>query len=132
MSKQKDKCVFNESWLTDKRFSEWLKKETNHRAYCKFCAKDFDVSNIGVSALKSNAEGQKHREIEKLRTANTGVFFNKAGSTGSSAVTTVTKSAGSIQTLPSVILPLKVVKAEIIWVLKVVNSLYSLFNSWIF
>lgn len=123
MSKQKDKCIFNDSWLSDQRFSEWLKKATAYRAYCKLCAKDFDISNMGVSALVSHAGGKKHQEIQKSKTACAG-FFNKTGSSESNSAT-VTKQA-NLQTIPSIVIPLKVVKAEIMWVLKTVYNHFSL------
>ena len=66
MSKKKDKCVFNESWLVDERFSGWVKKINKWRAYCSYCAKDFDISNMGVSTLVSHTGGKKHSEISKF------------------------------------------------------------------
>ena len=76
MSKKKDKCFFNESWLVDERFSGWVKKINKWRAYCSYCAKDFDISNMGVSALVSHTGGKKHSEIANSRSSNAaGAFF---------------------------------------------------------
>ena len=33
------------------------------KAYCNFCQKDFDISNMGVIGLTSHAGGKKHKEI---------------------------------------------------------------------
>ena len=33
------------------------------KAYCNFCQKDFDISNMGVIGLTSHAAGKKHKEI---------------------------------------------------------------------
>ena len=75
MAKKKDKCVFNESWLTDKRFSPWLKRSRKQRAYCSFCSKDFDISDMGCSALTSHASGKKHSEISGLKSLKCWKYF---------------------------------------------------------
>ena len=37
MSKKKDKCIFNDSWLVDERFKEWIdKSDSKWKARCKF------------------------------------------------------------------------------------------------
>ena len=51
----KNKCIFNDSWLSVSRFSQWLKRSVDStKAYCKFCQKDFDISNMGVAGLTSH------------------------------------------------------------------------------
>ena len=39
---------------------EWIE-------YCSFCSKDFDISNMGCSALTSHVSGKKHSEISVLK-----------------------------------------------------------------
>ena len=75
MSKEKDKCVFNEIWLSDKRFSLGLKRSTKWRGYCSFLSKDFQTSNVGCSAQTSHASGKKHSEKSELKSPNVGSTF---------------------------------------------------------
>ena len=43
--------------------------------------KDFDISNMGVAGLTSQAAGKKHKEILGLRQSNVGAsFFQKQSS----------------------------------------------------
>ena len=40
MSKKKDKCIFNDSWLVDERFKEWIDKMIiNGKLVANFAAK---------------------------------------------------------------------------------------------
>lgn len=77
MSKKKDKCVFNECWLADERFSEWLKRvgANKWRAYCSYCAKAFEISNTGVLALVSHTGDKKHSDIASARSLNAAESF---------------------------------------------------------
>ena len=70
--KKKDKCIFNENWLVDPRFKKWLKRSENKwTAYCEFCKKKIDISNMGISALTSHLSGQKQSKIASLRKSQT-------------------------------------------------------------
>ena len=74
----KNKCIFNDSWLSDSRFSQWLKRSVNSaKAYCNFCQKDFDISDMGVAGLTNHAACKKHKEILGLRQSNVGASFFK-------------------------------------------------------
>ena len=68
-TKKKDVCLFNQNWLLDDRFSHWLKSSisSRFRAYCSFCNKEFDISNMGISAVTSHAAGKKHSDIVASR-----------------------------------------------------------------
>ena len=58
----KNKCIFNDPWLSDPRFSQWLKSSVNStKAYCNFFQKDFDISNMEVAGLTTHAAGKKHK-----------------------------------------------------------------------
>lgn len=157
MSKRKDKCIFNDKWLRDNRYSSWLHKANKWRAYCKFCSKDFDISNMGISALDSHASGKKHSEIAKIRIAGTGnLFFAKhserassssiasisSSSAGSSSSTVTSSSSSEASTTLSAasssstvtknitdfILPANTFQAEILWALKVVVNHFSMWS----
>ena len=48
------------AWLTDTRFSPWVSKSTDStKANCKLCKKDFSLSNMGIKALVSHANGSR-------------------------------------------------------------------------
>ena len=69
--KAKNKCIFNDAWLSDSRFSEWLK-----RTHSKWdCQKGFDISNMRGASLSSHASGKKHSEIQMQRIRITGTTF---------------------------------------------------------
>ena len=44
------KCVFNDSWLQEKEYKSWLKKDpkNKHAAVCVACpgSKTFDIGNM--------------------------------------------------------------------------------------
>ena len=50
------KCTFNENWLKDEKFKEWLAKDYSDKrgAFCKACNKAFSVASMGRSALVSH------------------------------------------------------------------------------
>lgn len=53
---------FKNEWKEHPQFRDWLGEIAGdaHMEHCKFCRKSFDVSNMGVSALKRHAQGQGH------------------------------------------------------------------------
>ena len=92
----KNKCIFNGSWLSDSRFSQWLKRSVNSTKACNFCQKDFDISNMGVAGLTSHAAGKRRKEVLGLRQSNVGASFfqnqsseQKQGSSSNSKSKTV-------------------------------------------
>ena len=48
------KCVFNEKWLLDSRYKEWIEMsaQSKHVAYYKVCRKEINIARIGKSAIK--------------------------------------------------------------------------------
>ena len=60
MSRQ---TVFNSSWLSDKTFSMWLGKhpDSTKKARCLIWSKAIELGNMGKQALKSHADGAKHK-----------------------------------------------------------------------
>ena len=117
-------CIFNNNWLTSSKYSSWLvKSNCKSKARCKLCCKDFDISNMGVSALESHASGKKHTDIVEKRSSGTGnLFFHN---------TTVQPvqphpAPTSTQTIECMVIPVSASYAEILWSLKVVMSHFSL------
>ena len=84
----------------------------------QFCSKDFDISNMGCSALTSHASGKKHSEISGLKSLNIGnTFFKSLGSSETSV-----KPTSSLQTVESMVVPVSVLQTAVLWVLKVVKN----------
>ena len=57
-------CKFNDIWLTDERFANWLSKKDEKTGWCKVCFLAIDVTNLGLSALTRHHAGKKH--IQRL------------------------------------------------------------------
>ena len=69
-----EKTFFQESWLSNEEFKSWLvPTENKSQAKCKKCKKTFELSNIGVQALKSHADRKKHKVVPTVS-----VFFKKS------------------------------------------------------
>ena len=61
MPKPKRKCSFNDDWMRDDRFKQWLQKGPDiHSAKCSLCYTTFDIANMGKSAIESHSTGKKH------------------------------------------------------------------------
>lgn len=151
MSKKKQ-TYFSDSWLSDLRFCLWLEKPNDSsKAMCKLCKKSFNLSNMGIKALQSHAQGEGHKKRvkEKEEIQN---FFKKSSiakeqqpassqnvqqkiiiNENSSPTTieipakTASSSTSSFvqQTLNHSILESQSLTAEIIWSLKCVVNGYS-------
>ncbi|XP_072157389.1 uncharacterized protein [Bemisia tabaci] len=54
---------FQEQWLQNPEFAEWLEKVDNHlnEARCSLCRSVFVLGNMGKRALRSHQEGKKHK-----------------------------------------------------------------------
>ena len=64
--------MFNEIWLKDPRFSDWLQKSySKTKAECKLCRAVIDIS----SALNSHAKGNKFKQIISSRNTDSMLFF---------------------------------------------------------
>ena len=64
MFKKKYCTTFSDRWLSDSRFSDWLRKVEGNEssAKCSYCCKIFDILNMGESGLASHMKGKKHKE----------------------------------------------------------------------
>ena len=60
--------MFNEIYLKDPRFSDWLQvSDSKIKAECKVCRTVIVISSMGVSALNSCAKQNKHKQIMSSR-----------------------------------------------------------------
>lgn len=58
----KHKRVFNVEWLNAPEFVKWLSRAGHpSKVKCHICEIEFDISNMGISALRSHADGKKHK-----------------------------------------------------------------------
>lgn len=136
MSKKDEKRKFQDSWLTDPSFSDWLKKAIDSTQFrCIVCHKTLSLSTAGRSALTDHANGDKHKDALSKRSN----FFKPIGKKVLSKVssnkdceslllstTSSTTTSSKQMTLKSAVNLSDVVLAEIRWVLKAVVSGYSM------
>ena len=61
------KCHFQNEWLTNEEYSNWVQvvPKNRSRVKCSLCKTEIDISNMGVSALDSHAAGKKHKQIAR-------------------------------------------------------------------
>jgi hypothetical protein len=66
MSKPKYKCRFQGKWLDKNSYPAWTWLQRvpgdDNKARCSLCRTDFDISNMGLSSIKSHEKGKKHIE----------------------------------------------------------------------
>ena len=73
------KTLFANAWLTDPRFSSWVSKSTDFtKANWKLFKKDFSLSNMGIKALVSHANGSNHLKNVKHKEEIQNVFSKTA------------------------------------------------------
>ena len=121
----------SDAYLSDSRFSEWLERtHSKWEAYCVYCQKSFDISDMGVASLPSHASGKKHSEIQMQRSHNTGTTFFGNSRTGEVQETNkgnLERKENKVQkTLDSVTVPTSGLRVEVLWTLKsYIKSLLS-------
>ena len=51
------KCHFQNEWLTNEEYSNWVQAVLKYRSRvkCSFCKSEIDISNMGVAALDFHA-----------------------------------------------------------------------------
>ena len=61
-------CHFREIWLQEPEFDALLQQtKDDSNGYCKLCRKLFNISNMGIGAVKSHMKSKQHNQIMKLR-----------------------------------------------------------------
>ena len=147
------KCSFKIEWLSDPEFKSWIKKcEDSHSAFCTMCKKTIDLTNMGVSALKSHKKGAKHIKLAQAMDTTKPVksYFKSSAVTsdkeeepsstalsthqGSSSLSSAASSSKEVgltsqQSLrEKCMISENVLKSEILWTLNVAKKHLS-FNS---
>lgn len=120
------KCNFQHAWLTSAAYKEWISPDTSnsHRAKCKVCAKTFDVSSMGESALKSHMKSAKHVENMTATTAHSTVRSHFTA-VDKQRVEPTPSSSTSLDVSSLCKAHESVIDAEILWTLKMVTAHYS-------
>ena len=109
-------------------------KSDPKKARCKYCAKSFDITTMGISAMKSQGNGDKHKQrlaaaLQNLRLPFQHTF--QAGDTSDPGIATTSSHPFILNTVRKQPEPINVatqsdvLRAECWWVLKTVCSGYS-------
>ena len=79
MSPKFKKCHFQNKWLTNEEYSNWVQAvpKNRSRVKCSFCKTDIDISNMGVAALDSHAAGKKHKQTASAAVSSAMFFTGK-------------------------------------------------------
>jgi hypothetical protein len=124
------KCKFNDKWLEKDEY-DWLRSVPGsaYDARCTMCKKTFKLGTMGIRAVESHVQSQKHKAYSKARlqptitsfcsTASNDVIDNASVAIGNPQPVTSMPSdraiCGSTPTL----------RAEVIWVMRTVTSHHS-------
>ena len=119
MSKQKYKSKFQDEWLVNSKYKDWIRKVEKdvHSAYCSYCIKEISIAGQGSKALDGHATSQKH--LERISTQPPLVFPTIVRSIDSS---TCSKQSIELkqQSVNVNILKQDTLKSEIMWCTEVV------------
>jgi hypothetical protein len=63
--RQKQECVFQDIWLKDMRFKQWLRKTGVNSAHCSYCNSTFTVKHEGIKAVTDHNSTTKHKTSVK-------------------------------------------------------------------
>ena len=126
-------CAFNKNWLQNPEYA-WVKqfKGDKRKALCTACDRLIDISSMAESALKSHTKGVKHKMNYKNHPGTIGIesFFSKddtkqetteVGELNIPPPPTPTASSSSKQ-LGHYFTNDTVLKAEVLWMLRLVTS----------
>ena len=109
---------FQNDWLKNADLKDWLlPADKKTQARCKRCRKTFELSNMGVQALKSHAVGKKHKKDAEA----VACFFKKPSQTTTPNKVQIQKQS----TLEVTVNSDSATKAEIMWALNCVSHGYS-------
>ena len=143
-------CVFNQEWLDETinpQFLSWIKPlKDPSRVLCCFCQQSFALSNMGKRALENHMNSDKHKRNVSAKVPIISSYFKKPTAASktcvpNSADTDTDTQASCATTTEANRIPVKsqmlthyvckddVLKTEILWALKVIESHFS-YNSY--
>lgn len=124
--------MFNDLWLSDSKYSQWLRRDTDKfNAQCAVCKKIFKIGTMGIKSVDSHMQSEKHkRNMSSVgssvntiinytdSTRSTASVANRSGNTSVAGAKPVDKTAGDLrQTFGSN----DTLKAEVLWTLHTVT-----------
>lgn len=137
------RSVFNPDWTNKElnpEFSDWVEsvEKDPYSARCRYCRKTFILSNMGRRALISHASYKKHKSAVESLAKNAKLFSDSSKPLKTEAAngesqealqeSQVTDEPRKNQSILKFIGKEEVLKAEILWALKLVAS-HSSYNS---
>ena len=73
---------FNDSWLTEEHFKNWLVKISSTTAKGKWCGVTLDIRNMGVASSSDRADYKKHKDKEhdfnNLKSSLSSLFVSRS------------------------------------------------------
>lgn len=68
-STSKRKCIFNQQWLKDPTYEQFLRKcpANKHFAHCSICKSDFSIANGGTYLLNRHMEQAAHKRLAEIQ-----------------------------------------------------------------
>ena len=68
-SKSKRKCVFNQEWLRDPKYTQFLRKchSNKHFAHCSICKSAFSIANGGTYLINRHIEQPGHKRLAEIQ-----------------------------------------------------------------
>ena len=129
--------------IAESEFAAWLQQtKDDSNGHCKLCRKLFDISNMGIGAVKSHMKSKQHYHIMKYKQSpHTQSITDFFGETNKSVPTTnksgeqvlfsvaIPKQTSDVSTVlissPSTSLVISEEVLQVLWVIKVITSHYS-------
>ena len=123
------KVTFQTAWLQKEdedghKIGTWCQKESDSTAFCVICNKPFSISNSGFSQIKQHFKGERHKVEAKCKTGKNVAHLSFTNKVETSSETPSTFGFKQL-TLQSATAD-QATSAEILWMLKVSQSDYSL------
>ena len=127
--------VFNQEWLDEtinEQFSSWVRSLKDPiRVLCCFCQWSFALSNMGKRALESHMNSDKHKRNVSAKVPSITLYFKKPTAPSKASVPNsadTNRMPVASQMLTDYVRKDDVLKAEILWALKVIEIHFS-YNS---
>ena len=138
------RCHFREVQLQEPEFAAWLQQtKDDSKGCCELCRKLFDISNVGIGAIKSHMKSKQHNRIMEHKQSpytqsitdffvrtNTSESTNESGEQVSSTAA-IPEQTSDVSTVPIaspstfLIISEEMSHAKVFWVIKVITSRYS-------
>lgn len=114
------KCKFIESWLENVCFRNWLTSVANpDEARCILCKKTFKLGTMGVKAVESHMQCEKHKTAAKSHELTPAISQFCVSAPGTAPQTTVAAAATSTD-LRAAFGATPTLKSEVLWILNTV------------